>query len=189
MSHNKTSVSKALVAGLVVALTSVPYVVNAQDNLQPRWYGGISGGYADVGERNLDDDDFAFKLFGGYRFNEFFAAEAAYVDIGELKDDFISATGARNTLDTNSVSVGGVGRYPLNESFAIHGKIGLHYWDADVEGPLRVQVDDDNDTDLYYGAGLSYDFGNNIGLIGEWERYEVDDFDIDLVSVGVTIQF
>ncbi len=43
-------------------------------------------------------------------------------------------------------------------------------------------------TDLLYGLGAQYMVTDRVGIVGEWEWYDMDD-DVDLLSVGVMIKF
>ncbi len=66
--------------------------------LQPGFYVGAGIGTTEIAEDsidefNADDSDTGFKVFGGYSFNENFAVEASYFDLGEASgaiEDFPS---------------------------------------------------------------------------------------------------
>ena len=65
----------------------------------------------------------------------------------------------------------------------------IHAWNADVGGAISDRFSDDSDTDVFYGVGAEYLLTGSWSIRGELERYEVDDFDVDLVSVGVAFHF
>ena len=133
-------------------------------------YIGVSFGNVDSDfSRN---DDLGLKLFGGYRINRNFAAEAGYVNFGD-------ETGSRGQ-DTLYVSVLGIA--PINNQFSIFGKVGFHSWDDDVRNS--------DGTDLMWGFGVSYKLDKKISFRLEHEIFEdaaVDE--ISLTSVGVSIAF
>ncbi len=171
---------KPIVLALGLGLASMPYVSQAEGN----WYVGVGAGKADIDERGLDDDDTAFKANGGYRFSDYFGVELGYVDLGDLEDGR-----SRNALEVDGVSIGAVGTLPINDNFSLHGKVGTYFWDLDATGAVAAQFSDDSDNDIYFGGGVRYEFDNNVSLVGEWERYEIDDLDVDLFSVGVAYSF
>ena len=57
------------------------------------------------------------------------------------------------------------------------------------EDNISVFSQADVDGNLFYGVGLEYAFNQHWNICGEYELYEVDDFDIDVVSVGVSYHF
>lgn len=174
---------KPLALILGTGLVVLPPVSQAEGN----WYVGASAGQSDIDERGIDDDDTSFKVFGGYNFNRYFALEGAFVDFGELEDRGVG--GIKNELDVDGFSFGAVGTYPISEKFSVHGKAGIYAWDLDANGAIAARFDDDDDTDPFYGVGVSYHFTKNYSVVGEWERYEIDDFDVDFVSVGFSYNF
>ena len=58
--------------------------------------GGIGQSYVEednvASGEDFDEEDFAFKVLGGYRFHENFAVEANYLDFGEPDDDILGVT-------------------------------------------------------------------------------------------------
>lgn len=130
----------------------------------------------------LDDDDAAWKLFAGYRFNPYFALEAAYIDFGKPKSRF-NASGSSGDF---KVSLDGfapylIGSLPLGpvELFA---KVGYYYYDVKTS----VDVDDlggnvfrssNSDHDLLYGAGVGMTFFDHLHARLEYEKIDADQLD------------
>ena len=182
MLFKRTVRSSAVV--LATTLLVLPIAAQADDT----WYVGAGVGLSNVDEFGIDEDDTGFKLLSGYDFNEFFAVEAAYVDLGELEEDSI-AGGPLAELEVDGFSLAAVGTYPITDIVSIHGKAGVYFWDADILGVIAPQFNDDSDNDIFFGAGISYRFYQRFAVVGEWERYEIDDFDVDLFSIGVSYSF
>ena len=136
------------------------------------------------GLTSCDDTDSGFKLFGGYKFNPNFGAEVAFVDLGEIK-----ATGPGGTarLESDGLQLAAVGRFPINPQFDVFGKLGLFMWDISASGPGGSLSDDG--TDIMIGAGVSWHFTRQLSLRGEWERFDIDGDDVDLLSVGLQFNF
>jgi OOP family OmpA-OmpF porin len=196
-----------------------PNISQAQDST---WYVGLGYGSSEadsdisnfgndmlalghvVSNLTVDDSSEGLKLFGGYNFNEYFAAELAYVDLGEVTVSFdgISNDVPQMLLDAGGLlpvlgdgfSVAAVGRYPFGERFAIFGKVGAYFWEADlaidVTGGITATGNPTVDgTDVVYGVGGDLYLGDLFGLRLEWERYALDPNDVDFVSASVLFRF
>jgi OOP family OmpA-OmpF porin len=133
---------------------------------------------------SCDDEDTGLKIFGGFGVNPNFAVELGWVDVGEAT---ATGPGGTATLEADGFQFAAVGIFPIGQRFDVFGKIGMYMWDASVSGP-GGSVSDDG-TDLMFGIGGTWKIGQRLGLRAEWERFDVDDIDIDLVSVGVTFSF
>ena len=165
-----------LLSGL--SLFALPALSQTQDN----WYIGGSINQAFVDEAGIDDDDTGFKVFGGYRFSDYFAIEASYYDLGDVSE-------GDNSFSVDGGSLRVMGSIPVSRDFSLFGKVGMHAWNADVGGAIAGRFSDDSDTDVFYGVGAEYRLTGPWSVRGELERYEVDDFDVDQVSVGVAFHF
>jgi OOP family OmpA-OmpF porin len=147
-------------------------------------YLGLSVGAADYNDSlwSVEDgaNDVSWKLFGGYQFNRFLGAEAAWVDLGKVSDNGASAR-------TKGLTVSGVGSIPLGASFSMFGKLGAFFWDQDTR--FGGSSNNDTGTDITWGYGATARFlDNRLGIRIEWERYE-SDLEADLVSLGVSYHF
>ena len=72
----------------VFAALALTAAMAAQADVQPGFYMGAGFGSTKIDDDGFDDIDFddsdvGFKLFGGYSFNQNFAIEATYFDLGE----------------------------------------------------------------------------------------------------------
>jgi OmpA-OmpF porin, OOP family len=163
---------KWLVAMLGAAAMSVSAGAMAQQQQQTGFYVG-----ADIGSVDFEDeDDTGFRFSGGYQFNRNFAAELGYVTLFDK-----SIFGAN--VEVDGFELVAVGKMPLANNFSVYGKLGFLMWDAKVAGFS------DDGTDLTFGLGLQYDVSRNLGIRGQWQRYDVDDADADMFSVGLVYRF
>lgn len=137
-----------------------------------------------LGLTSCDDKDTGFKLFGGYNFNQNFGVEIGFVDLGE-----ITATGPGGTarLESDGFQAVAVGIIPINPQFGVFGKLGLFMWDVTASGPGGSLSDDG--TDIMFGAGVAWRFTPQLSLRGEWERFDFDGDDVDMLSVGLQFNF
>lgn len=138
------------------------------------------------GGASYDDSDIGGKVFIGYRVSPNFAVEGFYVNLGEIvaQDAF-----DRVTVDANTVGVAALFGAQLNENARIYGKIGMHSWDATltVTGSVNGSLTDDG-TDLMFGAGIGFDQGK-ITYQVEFERYNLDDAAVNLITAGISYTF
>ncbi len=163
-----------LLSGLLVSFAASPAL--GQDA-----YVGISAGQSDMDAAGLDEDT-SWKVYGGYRFNEWGSAQIGWVDLGELD----AAGGA--SVEADGFEISAVGRVPVTPNFDVFGKVGAFAWSTDVNGGLPVA--DDDDVDAMYGIGAEYKFANNLGVRLEWEQFaDVGGADVDMISAGVSVDF
>lgn len=170
---------RLLIVALGLSLVGLPILSQAAGE---NWYIGGSVSQAYVDETGIDDDDTGFNIFGGYRFNEYFAIEAAYYDFGDMSDN-----GNKFSIDGGSLGV--IGSIPVAKRFSLFGKVGIHAWDADVSGAIAGEFSDTTDTDVFYGVGAEYQLSGPWSIRGDFTRYEVDDFDVDVASLGLSYHF
>ena len=162
---------------------------------QESFYVGASIGQSYIEEddvvagEDFDEEDFGFKVFGGYQFHKNFAAEFDYLDFGEPDDNIL---GVKSEIELYAFALYGVGILPLTDQFELFAKLGAAYWDAEVKAKfLGLSVSDDEDgTDLAYGLGASFAFTDQVAVRVEYEGVDVDDLDgADLLTVGGTYSF
>jgi OOP family OmpA-OmpF porin len=194
--HKQTGLYRAVTrlsvtAGIMLAGFSLPAAAE--------WYGAVN-----IGESKLDEEicqglpgcsedlkDTGWKLAIGNQFNANAAIEFGYVDLGEAK---ASASGPGGSVtckaDAAGFNAGIVGSLPVTKEFSFTGRIGLFRWDSDGSCSGVIELSEsDSGTDLTFGVGIRYDFTQSVGLRGEWERFDVDDSDIDLLSLGLIFKF
>jgi OOP family OmpA-OmpF porin len=214
----KNIIKIAVSLGLVgCAVLSIPSVF-ADDS---GWYMGAnigrSMGNVDNGEITsqliaagatsvtIDEDerDRAYKIFGGYQYNNNFALEGGYFNLGQL--GYTATTTPAGTL-TGEASISGlnldlVGMLPFSEKFSAFGRLGLSYTRTEDtfsnSGFVPVPANADpskNAANYKFGVGLQYDFTQALAMRAELERYRIDDAvdnkaDIDLISIGLVYRF
>lgn len=138
----------------------------------------------DVGEVEFDDDDTGYKIFAGYNLGLIplvdLAVEGAYVDFGDFKGE-VGGTGG-NKLDVNGWTGAGLAGIKLGP-VGLFAKAGFINWDSDAD-----QVGSDDGTDPLYGVGARVTLFS-LQVRAEYERYDLDRFDIDYFSLGAAFTF
>jgi OOP family OmpA-OmpF porin len=210
-----TTVSKAL--GLA-ALSAIYSQVAFAD--EPGWYGGasvgqsratidnsritsnlLSGGLATSGISDRDRST-GFKLYGGYQFNNNFALEGGYFNLGKFgyTATTVPAGSMTGDIKLQGLNLDAVGKLPLTDKLSAIGRVGLNYAQArdtfSGTGAVRVLNTSASKSETNYkiGAGLQYDFTESLGMRLEAERYRMNDAignkgHIDLISVGLIYRF
>lgn len=184
------------------------------------WYGGLNigqsratidfsgirssleaSGFNDI-EIKENEQDFAYKIFAGYQFNEYFALESGFFDLGKFS---YQATAQPTSTAQGSIKVRGlnfdlVGILPITEKFSAFARGGLNLAETrnsfSSTGMPGREDSRSRATDPNYklGAGLQYALNENFALRAEVERYRVkniskDRGDIDFYSVGLVYRF
>ena len=149
-----------------------------------------------------DNDDIGYKLFGGYKFNKYFAVEGGYFNLGKF--GFTANTTPAGTFTGSGkfqgLNLDAVGILPLSEKFSAFGRVGYIYTETKdtFSGTGAVTVTNPNpekkEGNYKYGLGAQYDFTYNLGLRAEWERYRVNDAvgnkgDIDMALISLVYTF
>ncbi len=177
------------------------------------WYVGTSIGYSSIKPRvsgyntsgltySERTSDTGFKIFGGYQFDQNWAVEAQYIDLGKYKFDETGASdNVHATAKVSGVAVNAVGSLPLNEQFSLIAKLGMVY------GTLKADVFDSVDRSSYkvsktaplMALGAEYKFSQQIALRAEYEFYGSPTvfgtsrgnvkFRSDMISLGLLYRF
>jgi len=144
-------------------------------------YLGASVGSAKVkvSDERFSEWDTAWKVYGGYMFNENIGVEATYHDMGSPKDGTIRVT------DLTGFATQVVGVLPLG-SFDLFGKVGYLYYDA--EFTVGSSTPTRNGFELAAGFGARYNAGN-FGIRAEAEAFDVGFADLYVLSIGAQYRF
>ena len=137
---------------------------------------------ADTGS-NFDQDSAPYKIMAGYIFDMpvfDIAIEAAYNDFGSQEDN-----NALVSLDADGLSAYVVGGFDFG-IFGIFAKAGMVSWDADLD--VGFTSDSEDGTDPAYGIGARLMFSSLEARL-EYEVFDFDDVDVDMVSLGLIWRF
>jgi OmpA-OmpF porin, OOP family len=165
---------KIAMAVLLAAFVATP-VVAAES------YVGVSVGQNDIDLNGIDKST-AFSIFGGLAFNEFFAAELAYVDMGSA-DTIIPGY----SIDGRAISLAAVGSLPLTPDFSLFAKLGYASTKLEATGGAS-----ETHGDYTYGVGAQFDVSKEVGIRVAYDNYKVfkdPSEDSALTSIGVLFKF
>jgi opacity protein-like surface antigen len=189
-SKEKNMKSKTLwLASLAAVFMAIPGIAAADSGF---FVGGsfgsatIDDGFDDV---NLDTDTSAYRFVGGYQFSDLFGLEIGYQDFGDFDENLIiSPISSLISISAEGWTAGGTLDLPLSDNFSLFGRGGVFFWEADVSiDGFSINVPSDENP--YYGAGARLKVSSNLSLIGDWSRFELDEVDTDVFSIGLQYRF
>lgn len=156
------------------------------------WYGGLGIGqskYNDVDQTSANTRTEGWKVYAGYQFNKYLGVEGGYVNLNDM-------TGTKGTvrtnIDTDAWALSAVLSYPVTDKISVMGKAGMAYMLADIKTKNGAAVSVRTGDDSYeptYGVGVKYAVFDNLDLRAEWDRYDRNDMNIDLISAGMAVKF
>ncbi|MDB6062333.1 MAG: OmpA/MotB [Verrucomicrobiaceae bacterium] len=174
----------------------------------------IEGTGLTVTSSKFDKSDTGYKLQLGYQFNENFALEGGYIDLGQAEYSAdLATTGITGNykarFEAKGWNLDALLTLPINAGFSLFLKGGVIR--AEVKGSEKVSATDgtatasdsisstDKKVRANYGLGVAYNFYNNFSARAEIERFSNlksnndNGFDVqadvDLYSVGLSYQF
>ena len=175
----------------------------AQDSREGAYMGFALGSFSyqeedpDLGVTIVDDSATAYRILGGYRFNDNFALEGTWGKTGDLEEtfaEFIPGFGnltVNMTGDYEVLTVRALGIIPF-ENVSLIG--GLGYYDADLNATVSVtglgsfdaEGSDDGATLV---GGLEFNL-ERVDIRAEYEWFDTDNsIDASDFSVGVLFHF
>jgi hypothetical protein len=170
----KTSIALLILMGLTV---------NAWAEEEDKgFYAGAGVGQFNVQADDIDDigpivsefdsESTSFKIFGGWRFNRFLAAEVDYIDFGSADDDIAGTT---VDADLSGIAPYVVGTFALGpvELFA---KLGYLFYDLELHvAGADIVSESGTDEDLIYGVGAGIVLFERLQTRLEYEIVDVSE--------------
>ncbi len=140
---------------------------------------------------DFDEDDFAWKAYGGFDFDVVvvdLAVEAGYANFGSPGGE---AGGLDFDVDVDALTAFGLVGLELGP-IGVFGKAGIVNWDVEASVE-NFGSDDDSGTDPAYGVGARFSIGS-VELRAEYEFFDIDvagaqSSDLSMLSAGVVWTF
>lgn len=166
---------------------------------------------ADIGQVKYEVDSYdetktGFTLGGGYKFNDTFAVEVAYRNLGEIKEREYEDLGGGDYYEENfknefsALQVSLVAGFPVSEAVNLYGRLG--YADIDLDYSFSdVEVIDGSESTfsgsgtlskskVLFGIGASYSVSDAFSLRAEYGQYgKFEDIKISSFTLGLTYGF
>lgn len=135
--------------------------------------------------RDFDGNDLGYKVIAGVRPLDWLGIEANYVNFGEPDD---TVAGVRLRTEGYGLSGFALGFLSLGPA-DLFAKVGIVSWDSEISNPEVGTLDDDDGTDLAYGAGVQFRL-LSLGVRAEYEIFDIEDVgDANMISVSLTYTF
>ena len=140
----------------------------------------------------------SMSLYGGYQTTDNFSLQLEYHDdLSFGIDDMFAGSSLwfpethSDNFDTNAVFLSGISSYPLSENGVLYMKGGLFNWEIDSNyyEASEKYLGRSRGTDIFYGLGANYNLNARFGISAEWERYQMDESDIDYLSTKLKFKF
>lgn len=142
-----------------------------------------------------------FIVGGGYKFNETFALELAYRDLGSTSEhrsmvmaDEVIRLGIDMEFTATQASL--VAEHPLSEKLNIFGRVGIADLKVKATGNISDGVDNVSESGsvsknkAVYGVGLGYVTSPSFTLRAEYSQYaKWEGLKVSALSLGFTYQF
>lgn len=172
----------------MVCAALAAFSVHAQAQAQTTGTQEVTGPYIGAafgpafGDREIDDANSrndehlgrGAKIYVGYQLTEHFGVQAGYVRLHELNRNTGSgATLIEQTATGHSTYVAGTGRWPLGQSFALTGKVGVSFGKVTDASPITAATRSllGSNTSLLIGSGAEYVLNRNVAFSAELESY------------------
>lgn len=153
----------------------------------PSFYAGAGVGYFRAEEQeffqeDLDDEDVSYKFYAGGNFLPWLGAELGYVTFGEVGD-------AAGRFESDGWTAAALAYLPLQQPipWAPYLKVGQYFFDTERSFEDQEFTDDGND--LFGGVGAMFQLTEVVDLRVEYERYQINDTDIDSAWVNAQVRF
>lgn len=149
---------------------------------------------------SVNKTDTAYKLQVGYQFNQNFAVEGGYVDLGKAK---YSASFTGGNLSTeykaSGLNVAAIGILPVTDAFSVFGKLGVMNAKVDASAGGIALGNSASATKISpnWGLGVSYDVNKQFAIRAEFEQFSKvgdaskigQEADVNLLSAGAVWKF
>jgi len=135
-------------------------------------------------------------MLGGFKFEPKWSLNADAVDLGasvpstyESTDAGLNAPDNGGMYALQGVRLSGTGTLPINQGLSLFGKLGVANLSNARSGAALFKSGGGPGMDLSYSAGGQYIFSTGLSLHAEWDRYTINQGDIDLFSAGIRYNF
>ncbi|WP_394129745.1 OmpA family protein [Shewanella maritima] len=175
MELNMMNMNKTFKVVLLASL--VPFAATAEQELSP-WYVGAGLGVNNY-EPNCEltvmsqcgeDAPYAWDVFAGYMFSDYFGAELGYRDLG--KAEWVDYNNRLFDIGAKGPTLGLVASYPFADGWSLNAELGGMAYSVSNVHNLAGEDSSDSGVAAYYGAGIGYMVTENLKLQAKYRRYE-----------------
>jgi OOP family OmpA-OmpF porin len=171
-----TALSSSFILGAAPLAAEQSLLVQPVDDIRDPYYIGLGLGMSflkpeanSVALTLSQDSDFAYRVFAGYQFDDHWAVELFWADMGQA--EFSSGSSVVGIVEYQSFGVGGLYQYPITENWDVFATVGV--------GRLRnsfqlIDAERVEDSFIYGGAGVMWNIAKTWDLRAEYDYYDTD---------------
>ncbi len=174
----------ALLLGCSFALPAQEYLTPEFRSFSPGALGGSTAGeygYDELDPAHQRYDGNPWRVTGGLRINPFVALELGYREFGH---DYAAG---QDVMDPSGWSLSGLLSVPLTQRISPYARVGQLFRESD--GRAMVPSSSSDSRDMYYGIGLRFGLAEQLDLNFEYERYGVEEMDLDMGTMNLHFNF
>lgn len=178
---------RARIGGLLLAVL-VSAGAQAADDGKGGYVGIAAGGAKTEIDIFIDESDTAWKIFGGWSFNRYIAAEVGYFDGG---NPTATVGTQRRQVESDGFFAAAVGSLPIGEHVSLFARLGYAYYDAtlSVQAPGLDLSETDDDADLLYGFGATAHITDAFDVRLEFEALNVPTSAFEMLTLSAIYRF
>ena len=150
----------------------------AADDIRDPYYVGAGVGLSflkpETGSVALtlsEDSDLAYGVFAGYQFDDRWAAELFWTDMGQAEISSTSSGALAGIVEYQAFGIGGLYQYPLSGRWDVFATAGVGRLSNHIQFVNAERVED---SFIYLGAGLMWQLAQTWDLRAEYDYYEED---------------
>jgi len=147
---------------------------------------------------SCNNNDTAWRVFGGYQFKPSFAIELGFHTLGSVAAEGKGPATVTQTAEVRAVDVVYVGSWAMSNRLALITKLGFYF------GKLQVAAtpagtsrgwESRSTNDITYGLGVGYQLTDHADFRLEWQHFghfgtgSSPELDIHLFSLGAVYRF
>ncbi len=190
--------------GFAAGFYGVGQVTRSQASLEKNYFNGQLAGAGATGlSSSTDGSGYQWRLQGGYRFNQYLAVEAGYIDFGQADYKASYAGGsARGKLKAGGADLVALASLPVNQDFSVFGKAGLvfaHVQSSLAAGAPAGLASDSSNSNVVrplLGIGANYKLTEHLDLRADFDHvsglgdsHKTGKMDSNMVSLGFAYGF
>lgn len=132
------------------------------------------------GASGCEDNDTAWKVFGGMQVMDMLSVEGSYLNLGDIRKD------GQNS-DVSAFAAYGVGTLPVTQKFDVFAKLGGARWTSENTDGKETGFG------IAYGLGAKMMLNPTTKLRAEWETIKgvetskSEESDVNMLSIGVEL--
>lgn len=205
---------KSIITTIVTSIAGLLFATSAAAAVDGVYLGGQLG-YGNIYQPTLSftsatdgNGGLAGRVYGGYQFTQYVAAELGYTKFSRTRLNFTDVTSintysSKNSVQTYALDLVAKGTLPLQNGFNVFGKLGLAFLNEYVGDTVLFSNNGPTTQENAYvshefvlptfGLGAGYDFTKNLSTDVTWMRIQsVNTPNIDstdTVTLGLSYHF